>query len=139
MMKKQKAALLISLVLGILWVISAVFGCIYGASRGSSSTPDQISATVSQTKKKSSPNNAPTEMPAVSETTAQALPLSPVPEDDAPQIEKDDIYGYKTRIVMCDNNGRRIWGKVFIPDTEENCPLIITCHGMGTKHEVGEG
>ena len=46
---------------------------------------------------------------------------------------------YTQREIWLENEGQRIYGIAYIPDTNKKCPLVITCHGLGTNHEAGIG
>lgn len=54
-------------------------------------------------------------------------------------LEKGKTYKYYTKEIWCDNNGKKIYGVAYIPDTDKKVPLVITCHGLGTNHEAGIG
>ena len=54
-------------------------------------------------------------------------------------IDREKSYKYNTREIWCDNNGKKIYGVAYIPETDQKCPLVITCHGLGTNHESGIG
>ena len=53
----------------------------------------------------------------------------------------DEKYGknYKVdvREITVDNNGQKIWGEAYIPDTGGKVPLVLTSHGLGTNHNTG--
>lgn len=47
-------------------------------------------------------------------------------------------YSYRTEEIWCDNNGNRIYGVAYIPDTqEEQKPLVIFSHELGNTHTAG--
>ena len=47
-------------------------------------------------------------------------------------------YTYRTEEIWCDNNGNRIYGIAYIPDTqEEKKPLVIFAHELGNTHAAG--
>ncbi len=64
---------------------------------------------------------------------------STVKEKEALALEKGTTYTFKTKEIWCENNGNKIYGIAYIPDTNKKCPLVITCHGLGTNHEAGIG
>ena len=64
---------------------------------------------------------------------------STVKEKEAFALEKGTTYTFKTKEIWCENNGNKIYGIAYIPDTNKKCPLVITCHGLGTNHEAGIG
>lgn len=53
------------------------------------------------------------------------------------ELDKNKSYKYTTREIWCDNNGKKIYGVAYIPETGKKCPLVIACHGLGTNHESG--
>lgn len=65
-----------------------------------------------------------------SSTAAEKTPLT---------IDSEKNYKYTTREIWCENNGNKIYGIAYIPDTGHTVPLMITCHGLGTNHESGIG
>lgn len=68
-----------------------------------------------------------------SETTQAAAKKEPL------TLEKGKTYKYYTKEIWCENNGKKIYGVAYIPDTDKKSPLVITCHGLGTNHESGIG
>ena len=54
-------------------------------------------------------------------------------------IDSEKKYKYTTREIWCDNNGKKIYGVAYIPETEHTVPLVISSHGLGTNHESGIG
>lgn len=68
-----------------------------------------------------------------SETTQAAAEKEPL------TLEKGKTYKYYTKEIWCENNGKKIYGVAYIPDTDKKTPLVITCHGLGTNHESGIG
>lgn len=66
-------------------------------------------------------------------TTKSAEEKSPI------KLDSTKSYSYNTREIWCENNGNKIYGVAYIPDTDEKVPLVITCHGLGTNHEAGIG
>ena len=46
---------------------------------------------------------------------------------------------YQVQEIWLESRGYRIYGKVYIPDTENKCPLVIFAHELGTTHSTGEG
>ena len=64
---------------------------------------------------------------------------STVKEKEAFALEKGTTYTFKPKEIWCENNGNKIYGIAYIPDTNKKCPLVITCHGLGTNHEAGIG
>ena len=53
--------------------------------------------------------------------------------------DRDAVYEYETREIWCSNNGNRIYGVAYIPiaENENQFPLVIHAHGMGSNHEAG--
>lgn len=60
-------------------------------------------------------------------------------EETTLTVDREKSYKYNTREIWCDNNGNKIYGIAYIPETDQKCPLVITCHGLGTNHESGVG
>ena len=71
--------------------------------------------------------------------SSSAEASSTVKEKEALALEKGTTYTFKTKEIWCENNGNKIYGIAYIPDTNKKCPLVITCHGLGTNHEAGIG
>lgn len=61
--------------------------------------------------------------------------------DQTPGMEdalKEAEYTYHTQEIWRDNNGNRIYGIAYIPDTEEvRKPLVIFSHELGNSHTTG--
>lgn len=50
-------------------------------------------------------------------------------------LENLPTYGYRQREIELENQGQRIYGVAYIPDTEENqVPLVICAHGLGGSY-----
>lgn len=54
------------------------------------------------------------------------------------KLEEGKTYKVLSREIWCENDGKKIYGIAYYPDTEQKVPLVITCHGLGTNHEAGE-
>ena len=52
-------------------------------------------------------------------------------------VDKDKTYDYDVREIWCENDGQKIYGQAFVPETDGRSPLIITSHGLGANHESG--
>ena len=53
-------------------------------------------------------------------------------------VSNGTVYTYKTQEIWCENNGNRIYGIAYIPDTEEEKkPLVIFSHELGNSHTTG--
>lgn len=50
-------------------------------------------------------------------------------------LENLPTYGYRQQEIELENQGQRIYGVAYIPDTEENqVPLVICAHGLGGSY-----
>lgn len=47
------------------------------------------------------------------------------------------VYEYETRKIEAPVNGQQIYGIAYIPQTEENVPLVIFSHELGSTHRSG--
>ena len=54
-------------------------------------------------------------------------------------LVRDSEYNYEVREILCENKGKKIYGKAYVPVADGKVPLVIACHGFGTNHEIGEG
>lgn len=54
-------------------------------------------------------------------------------------LVRDSEYNYEVREILCENKGKIIYGKAYVPVADGKVPLVIACHGFGTNHEIGEG
>ena len=56
----------------------------------------------------------------------------------AEETHREAEYAYHTQEIWCENNGNRIYGIAYIPDTvEEKKPLVIFSHELGNSHTTG--
>ena len=56
----------------------------------------------------------------------------------AEETQREAEYAYHTQEIWCENNGNRIYGIAYIPDTvEEKKPLVIFSHELGNSHTTG--
>ena len=75
------------------------------------------------------------------EESSQAQPSAEASSEakTALKLENGKTYKYTSREIWCENNGKKIYGVAYIPDTDQKVPLVIACHGLGTNHESGIG
>ncbi len=80
------------------------------------------------------PTQEPSIVPTETEDATQAAT-----EQAIGQRDRNAHYEVETRVIWCENKGNRIYGKAFIPITDEETkfPLVIHAHGMGSNHEPG--
>lgn len=52
-------------------------------------------------------------------------------------IKNNSIYNYKTEEIYIDNNGKKIYGVLYKPETTEKVPIIIYSHGLGGNYSYG--
>ncbi len=75
-----------------------------------------------------------------SKTATQAPTATPTAEATQAAAVKPDpnkTYDYEVREIWTENNGNRIYGEAYIPNTGGRSPLILFSHGLGTNHESG--
>lgn len=72
-----------------------------------------------------------------SDTLTETTPeLSKQTEIDS--VNQNKVFTYRTEEIWCNNNGNRIYGVAYIPDTqEEKKPLVIFSHELGNSHTAG--
>lgn len=68
------------------------------------------------------------------ESTAEATKQA----DDPPEIVSSaeyTFYNYTSKETLCDNNGKKIYGKAWIPEKEGKLPLVIISHGLASNSD----
>ena len=55
------------------------------------------------------------------------------------QSSSPGVYEYETRDIWLTSRGNKIYGKAYLPVTENKCPLVIFAHELGVTHTTGEG
>ena len=46
-----------------------------------------------------------------------------------------DAGTYSVQELTLERDGMKIWGELYLPESEEPLPLVILCHGFGGNHE----
>ena len=46
-----------------------------------------------------------------------------------------DAGTYSVQELTLERDGMKIWGELYLPESEEPLPLVIMCHGFGGNHE----
>ena len=46
-----------------------------------------------------------------------------------------DAGAYSVQELTLERDGMKIWGELYLPESEEPLPLVIMCHGFGGNHE----
>ena len=49
--------------------------------------------------------------------------------------ESAETVAYSEREITLERDGMKIWGELYLPESEEPLPLVIMCHGFGGNHE----
>lgn len=65
-------------------------------------------------------------------------PKTTVPLTSQTEVDEKLSYDYDVKEIWCENNGKKIYGKAYVPKTDGKSPLVITSHGLGANHESGE-
>lgn len=47
------------------------------------------------------------------------------------------LYQYRASELCCENNGQKIYGVAYIPETDKQVPLVIFAHGLGDTYSAG--
>lgn len=53
------------------------------------------------------------------------------------QQDPSPTYQYRTEELPCEIDGQQIYGVAYIPETEEQVPLVIFSHELGSTHRSG--
>jgi predicted peptidase len=62
-----------------------------------------------------------------------------MPGTTGEQSSSPGVYEYETRDIWLTSRGNKIYGKAYLPVTENKCPLVIFAHELGVTHTTGEG
>lgn len=79
--------------------------------------------------------------PKQEETAVQDTVPEAVQEEGAKILELENLpaYNYQQQEIELDNQGQRIYGIAYIPDTEnEKVPLVVCAHGLGGSYRSNE-
>lgn len=80
-------------------------------------------------------DNADNQVKTGTSSTQESLTPS-LPAVSGSQTQK---YAYNESIYGCYSEGKKIYGRLFVPETgEEKLPIVIMCHGMYNTHESME-
>lgn len=72
---------------------------------------------------------AETQAPETGQESTSAAVIEEIPEEAA--------YQYEMKELACENNGKNIYGVVYMPEREGKLPLVIYSHGLADTHESG--
>ncbi len=54
-------------------------------------------------------------------------------------LNRFSFYSYEKKEIVCDNQGKKIYGIAWIPEREEKMPLVIISPGIAANHELFSG